>query len=43
MITGIKRWSGAEIEPASGRTWIAAMIAGSAALAVYILVRKASV
>jgi cytochrome b len=39
MITGVKHWSGAEVEPASGRTWIAVVIAGLAALAVYLLVR----
>lgn len=39
MITGVKHWSGAEVEPASGRIWVAALIAGLAALAVYLLVR----
>jgi cytochrome b len=39
MITGVKQWSGAEAEPATGRTWTAALIAGLAALAVYLLVR----
>lgn len=39
MITGFKQWSGAEARHASGRTWMAAVIAGLAALAVYLLVR----
>jgi len=39
MITGVKEWSGAGPQPASGRSWIAALIAGLAALAVYHLVR----
>ena len=39
MITGVKPWQNAEIEPAYGRTWLAALIAGLAVLAVYILVR----
>jgi cytochrome b len=39
MITGVKPWHGAEAEPADGRTWLAALIAGLAALAVYFLVR----
>ena len=39
MITGVKPWHGAETEPASGRTWLAVLIAGLAALAVYLLVR----
>ena len=39
MITGVKEWSGAGPQPASGRSWIAALIAGLAALAVYLLVR----
>jgi cytochrome b len=39
MITGVKQWSGPEPEPATGRTWIAAVIVGLAALAVYLLVR----
>ena len=34
MITGVKEWSGAGPQPASGRSWIAALIAGLAALAV---------
>jgi len=39
MITGVKSWSGADALPAGGRTWIAAVIAGLAAAAVYLLVR----
>ena len=39
MITGVKQWNGAEPEPATGRTWAAALIAGLAVLAVYLLVR----
>jgi len=39
MITGVKPWHGAEAEPAAGRTWLAVLIAGLAALAVYLLVR----
>ncbi len=39
MITGVKQWNGVEPEPATGRTWMAAVIAGLAALAVYLLVR----
>lgn len=39
MITGVKPWQGAEVEPACGRTWLAALIAGLAALTVYFLVR----
>jgi cytochrome b len=39
MITGVKQWREAEPEPATGRTWVAALIAGLAALAVYLLVR----
>jgi cytochrome b len=39
MITGVKPWRGAEVEPDSGRTWAAALFAGLAALAVYLLVR----
>jgi cytochrome b len=38
MITGVKQWSEAETEPATGRTWMAALIAGLVALAVYLLV-----
>jgi len=39
MITGFKQWSEAEPEPATGRTWMAAVITGLAGLAVYLLVR----
>lgn len=39
MITGIKQWSGAESEPATRRTWIAAAITGLVGMAVYFLVR----
>ena len=39
MITGVKQWSGAEPLPETGRTWMAVVIAGLAALAVYLLVR----
>jgi cytochrome b len=39
MITGVKEWSGVDPQPATGRSWIAAVIAGLAALAVYLLVR----
>ena len=39
MITGVKKWSGIGPQPATGRSWIAAVIAGLAALAVYLLVR----
>ncbi|MGD2186803.1 MAG: cytochrome b/b6 domain-containing protein [Desulfobacterales bacterium] len=39
MITGVKQWSEAIPQTASGRTWTAAVIAGLAALAVYLLVR----
>jgi cytochrome b len=39
MITGVKQWGETEPEPATGRTWVAALIAGLAALAVYLLVR----
>ncbi len=39
MITGFKQWSGAEAERPSGRTWMAVLFAGLAALAVYLLVR----
>ena len=39
MITGVKPWSGADALSASGRTWIAAVVAGLAAVAVYLLVR----
>ena len=39
MFTGVKQWNEAEPEPASGRTWIAAMIAVLAAFTVYLLAR----
>ena len=39
MITGVKQWGEAEPEPATGRSWMAAVIAGLVALAVYLLVR----
>ena len=39
MITGVKLWSGSEPLPATGRPLIAVVIAGLAALAVYLLVR----
>jgi cytochrome b len=39
MFTGVKQWNEAEPEPATGRTWIAAMIAVLAAFTVYLLVR----
>jgi len=39
MITGVKPWRGAEIEPASDRTWAEALFAGLAAPAVDLLVR----
>ena len=39
MITGTKQWNSAARCPADGRTWTAAVIAGLAALAVYLLVR----
>jgi cytochrome b len=39
MITGVKPWHGATVEPAGGRTWLAVLIAGLAVLAVYLLVR----
>ena len=39
MITGVKQWSGAEPLPETGRIWMAVVIAGLAALAVYLLVR----
>ncbi len=39
MITGVKQWSGPEPKPATSSTWIAAVIAWLAALAVYLLVR----
>ena len=39
MIFGVKEWRGTGPQPATGRSWIAALIAGLAALAVYLLVR----
>lgn len=39
MITGVKPWHGAEAVPASDRPWLAVLMAGLAALAVYFLVR----
>lgn len=39
MITGVKEWSGIGPQPATGRSWIAVVIAGLAALTVYLLVR----
>ncbi|MDZ7596904.1 MAG: cytochrome b/b6 domain-containing protein [Desulfobacterales bacterium] len=39
MITGVKNWEGGAAAPADGRTWAAALIAGLAAEAVYLLVR----
>ncbi len=39
MVTGIKSWRGAVPEPTTGPTWKAALIAGLAALAVYLLVQ----
>ncbi len=39
MITGFKPWRGAVLEPTTGPTWKAALIAGLAALAVYLLVQ----
>jgi cytochrome b len=38
MITGFKNWEGAAASPADGPTWLAAVIAGLAAGAVYLLV-----
>lgn len=38
MITGVRSWSGTVEEP-TGRTWAAAVIAGIAAVAVFLLVR----
>jgi len=37
MIVGVKEWRGTGPQPATGRSWIAALIAGLAALAVYLL------
>ena len=39
MVTGVKHWRGPEPEPATGRTWLAAAIAGLSAFAVYFLLR----
>jgi cytochrome b len=39
MIFGVKEWRGTGPPPATGSSWIAALIAGLAALAVYLLVR----
>ena len=39
MITGVKQWNGAEPDPATGRTWVATLVAVLAALGVYLLVR----
>lgn len=39
MITGVKNWEGAVASPADGATGLAALIAGLAAGAVYLLVR----
>jgi cytochrome b len=39
MITGVKEWNGTGLQPATGRNWIATVIAALAALAVYLLVR----
>lgn len=39
MLTGVKEWSGTGPQPATGPSWIAAVIFGLAALAVYLLVR----
>jgi cytochrome b len=38
MITGVRSWNGTVEEP-TGRTWVAAVIAGIAGVAVYLLVR----
>jgi hypothetical protein len=38
MITGVRSWNGTVEEP-TGRTWSAAVIAGIAGVAVYLLVR----
>jgi cytochrome b len=37
MITGVKIWEGGAVAPADGRTWLAVLIAGLAAGAVYML------
>jgi cytochrome b len=39
MVTGVKNWRGTGPQTAAGRSWIAAVVAGMAALAVYLLVR----
>jgi cytochrome b len=39
MITGVKAWHGTGSPPPTGSNWLAAVIAGLAALAVYLLVR----
>ena len=39
MIAGVKEWHGTGPQSATGRSWIAALIAAIAALAVYLLVR----
>jgi cytochrome b len=39
MITGVKEWRGTVPQPATVRSWIAALVAGLAALVVYLLVR----
>jgi cytochrome b len=39
MISGFKDWNHEAVEPASGRTWLAAMIAALAAFVVFLLVR----
>ena len=39
MITGVKEWRGTGSQPATGSSWLAAVIAGLAALAVYLLVK----
>lgn len=43
VITGIRHWSGAEVESASGRTWIAMVIAWLTPLAANLLVGYVSV
>jgi cytochrome b len=39
MITGLKEWHGSGFQSPTGSNWLAAVIAGLAALAVYMLVR----
>ena len=39
IVTGLKPWSDAVPEPTTGPTWKAALIAGLAALAVYLIVQ----